>query len=325
MKTIVENKNSKAPSEFNAVPVTPSHREGYEEPHKPITSSVYCFEDFIEKEKNEPKAIIENILYQNTLNLVCGSPKVGKSTFIRWFIKSICDGTEFLGYKTRKSNVLYLPLDEPSWMVAKNLKKMKSKFSGLVISKFESSKDPIGDIESICLNHKIEVVVVDLISKLEKIPDTSNYSYVDSLLLKYRKLSDKLGVSFVFLHHASKSNQNSALGSQSFEGSVDNIIYLTSKTIGKTTKYYFSTKGRVEILSKKEIIYNKEEGSLFLANEGIAFKLTMLRKENPEISGSEIAKKLGIRKAEALKLVKSTQGITEKDFIEQDEVVDEND
>jgi AAA domain len=57
--------------------------------------------------RTRPQPFLENLIYPGSLLILAGSPKAGKSTFLRHALQAITTGKEFCGLKTRLATVLY--------------------------------------------------------------------------------------------------------------------------------------------------------------------------------------------------------------------------
>ena len=87
------------------------HRFSFqEEPKKkePIIITAVSVEDYCREAPKEFPYIIKGILYNQTSNMLMGSIKAGKTTYILAAIKNILCGQDFIGQPTKPTNILYV-------------------------------------------------------------------------------------------------------------------------------------------------------------------------------------------------------------------------
>lgn len=295
------------PIETKAVPVPPFLKETAEEPplieNFGVPSKVYTGKEFLENSQNNLIPIVDNLIYEKTLNMVVGRAKGGKSTFSRYLMKCVLDNEKFLAHKTESCKVLYLPLDEPAALIKIGLSKVNiEKLDDLHITKLEGDQNDLEQIVKICQHVGIKLVVVDLISKIMDVEDSNKYTEVSRCLRKFRDISEEFNIAFVFLHHSTKANPKSVLGSQSIAGAMDNIIYITDSG----GKYFYESDGRFDNIEPTEIVLNPDNNHLMLHElTGLSDEEAVLHvvQENTELSKSAIAKMVRKNKAKTLALV----------------------
>src|SRR3954447_3143390 len=56
----------------------------------------------------EPEWLVPRLLAPNHLTILWGAKKLGKTTLITWLLKTLEDGTPFLGLSTKKSKAVWL-------------------------------------------------------------------------------------------------------------------------------------------------------------------------------------------------------------------------
>jgi RecA-family ATPase len=268
-----------------------------------VASKVYTAREYIANTSINLVPIVESLIYEKTLNMVVGRAKGGKSTFIRYLIKCVADGDDFLNHATSPAKILYLPLDEPAALIKIGIQKVNiENLDDIHITKLEESNDDLDHIVKICLEGEIKLVVVDLISKIMDVEDTNKYGEVSKSLRRFREISDEHNISFIFLHHSTKSNPKSVLGSQSIAGAMDNIIYITDND----GKYFYESEGRFENIEKTEILLNPDNNHLSVHElHGLTEEEAILHviEANEELSKNAAAKLVKRSKEKTLKLI----------------------
>lgn len=227
-----------------------------------ITSTVLTGQNFIAQDGDQPVPIVDNLIYERTLNVLVGPPKAGKSTVTRNIIKCIVDTVPFLNQYATPCTVLYIPADEPTFLCKQSLRKMNiQNLDTVLITRLEESTSPLADILKICKESNVKLVVIDLMVKAVKFTESNTYEAVMEAFRPFREAAEEYGIAFLFLHHSPKSNQQSVLGSQAIAGVMDNIMYLT---IGKEKSRFFETDGRFSTIEKVELLLNDETDTIIV-------------------------------------------------------------
>lgn len=114
---------------------------------------------------------IEQILKgEGKISLLSGAPKSGKSTLALNFAKCIASGTPFLGFKTRKSSVLYISLDSEVDTISQKINAMNVQ-SDLNLYFITDIYIQLGNDDDLNLNEDIPTLLEVLEAALSKIND----------------------------------------------------------------------------------------------------------------------------------------------------------
>ncbi|MEQ1723678.1 MAG: AAA family ATPase [Pseudobdellovibrio sp.] len=268
-----------------------------------INSKLKTLKDFMNDPEVKLTSIVEKLIYEGTVNMFVGAPKGGKSTAIRDLIRAIVDGESFLGLKTTPCKILYIPLDEPPALLKENLLKLRIKNpENVLVTRLEETVDPFGDVEKICRETGIKLVVIDLMTKFTGIENLNDYSEGSEFTQKFRNLADRLNVAFILVHHSTKSDSKSALGSSAYEGSADNIAYFSrTKACGS-----FQTKGRFTEIPSTRIYLDPETNHLRvdkLQHLDLEECILLVLEDGTELSKTAIQNKVKRNKNDVLNAV----------------------
>lgn len=192
------------------------------------------------------KFIIEDFLPQG-LSILAGSPKIGKSWFSLWLCLQVAEGKNVWDFETRKSDVLYLCLEDSFARIQNRLFKITedappSLHFAVISNKLKAGLET--QIENFISSHENTKFIV--IDTLQKVRDNSSSAssmygrdYEDIDILK--NLADKFQISILLIHHLRKANDNDPInmisGSTGITGSADtNFVLQKDKRIGNIAK-----------------------------------------------------------------------------------------
>lgn len=191
--------------------------------------------------------IVENFLHPKTLTMVYSPPANFKSLIIEDLSLSVAKGTEFMGLKTKKQNVLYCDGENADLIVKERLlkfckgKRFKRKPQNFFILKNgilmdEKKNVHLGflmGLEKAIEKHKIKLLVFDTMHRFA-FYDENRADDINMLYTKvFKHLIDNYGITIVFLHHSKKDG--GYRGSGDFLGMVD-VSYKVIRN-GKTDKF----------------------------------------------------------------------------------------
>ena len=197
--------------------------------------------------------VVENFLPLG-LMLLGAPPKSYKSYMCLDMALSICQGLDFLGFKTQKHGVLYLDLEStkrrPKTRIEQILKGKKAPNNLYIATESEIlGKGFEEQIESAIKEHPdIKVVIVDVFKKIRpagtKNKDGYDRDYEDYGRVK--SVSDKLGIVIVLVTHTTKMKCendpfNELTGSSGTMGSIDvAMVIKKEKRDDETAKLYIT-------------------------------------------------------------------------------------
>jgi hypothetical protein len=156
--------------------------------------------------------------------------RAGKTTFVLWMMRSILDGTPFLGWPTRRARVIYVT--ELTRQVfrdfAKNAGLVRRGDDLLVLFREDFGDTPWPEIVAMCRQDGYDLVVIDTIGKLSGIRDENDAASWRDVLTPLQDLAAS-GRAVVLLRHDRKGGGevgDSGRGSSQASGDVDVILAL---------------------------------------------------------------------------------------------------
>ena len=190
-----------------------------------------------EMRKNSTKKdfIVDNLMKSNGLYCLVARPKVGKSLLALQLANAIATGTNFLGFRTSPSPVLYISTEMNFSQILDRIDKMKLEFND---DNFRLKEQEMNERKLNLMDLQIEFqefsndlkgrfVVIDMFSgiDLNNGYDLNNYQDMGQVVIpKFRELCKKYNFTILLIHHLNKNN--TSLGSTAIDGSVDGKITL---------------------------------------------------------------------------------------------------
>ena len=203
----------------------------------------------------EPVEYLVDGLLTPGLYILGGSPKVGKSWMALQLCLAVCGGGAFLGRATRKSEVLYLALEDgPQRLHSRALRLADTAPEGLHLCHRAA---PIGQglerqIEAQLAEYPhIRLVVLDTLQKVRCVNGSGmSYSsdYEDAGILK--ALADRNGICLLVIHHLRKMADddpfNRLSGTNGLAGAADGTLILMRNTRQDGTATLYATGRDIE-------------------------------------------------------------------------------
>ena len=190
-----------------------------------------------EMRKNSTKKdfIVDNLMKSNGLYCLVARPKVGKSLLTLQLANSIATGTNFLGFRTSPSPVLYISTEMNFSQILDRIDKMNLEFDD---DNFRLKEQEINERKLNLMDLQLEFqefsndlngrfVIIDMFSGIDMNNDYDLNNYQDMgqyVIPKFRELCKKYNFTILLIHHLNKNNKS--LGSTAIDGSVDGIITL---------------------------------------------------------------------------------------------------
>lgn len=198
--------------------------------------------------------LVEGLLAPG-LYFLGGSPKVGKSWLALQLCLAICRGDSFLGFHTRKSEVLYLALEDgPQRLHARALHLTEEAPSGLHLC---GHAPLIGQgleqqLDQMLADHpNIRLVIIDTLQKVRMVAGANasyGNDYQDAAALK--ELADRCNVCLLVIHHLRKMPDedpfNRLSGTNGLTGAADGTIILIRQKRQKGTALLTATGRDIE-------------------------------------------------------------------------------
>lgn len=285
-----------------------------------------------EMRKNSTKKdfIVDNIMKSNGLYCLVARPKVGKSLLALQLANAIATGTNFLGFRTSPSPVLYISTEMNFSQIIDRIDKMNLQFNDenfrLKEQEINERKLNLLDLQlefqEFSYNLKGKFVIIDMFSGIDMNNgyDLNNYQDMGQYVIpKFRELCKKYNFTILLIHHLNKNNKS--LGSTAIDGSVDGIITLKLDQNLKN-KILFSYESRdyesIEFVLKRNenLIFEKSEtDSNDLNTNLLVFLNYAIRQKEFSFTISEITGKLNLQIVPSVfgKLLKSNLDNLEKE------------
>lgn len=171
----------------------------------------------------------------NGLYCLVARPKVGKSLLALQLANAIATGTNFLGFRTSPSPVLYISTEMNFSQILDRINKMNLEFDD---DNFRLKEQEINERKLNLMDLQLEFqefandlkgrfVIIDMFSGIDMNNgyDLNNYQDMRQYVIpKFRELCKKYNFAILLIHHLNKNNKS--LGSTAIDGSVDGIITL---------------------------------------------------------------------------------------------------
>lgn len=183
--------------------------------------------------------LVDDILMDVGVSMLCAKPKTGKSTLLRQLAVAVAEGNSFLGKSVKCSDVLYLNLEGPLGVVQQHLKKLGYTERRGKIHVVHETMPCRGEHglqrleQTIKTLPELKLVIVDPAMKLLRLIDSDKYDEVVLAIEKLEQLAKVYGLHLMFSTHGKKRNGDdvgdSPIGSTGFRGGTDTNIYLSKQ------------------------------------------------------------------------------------------------
>ena len=181
-------------------------------------------------------ALVDGLLLEVGVSMLCAKPKTGKSTLGRQLAVSVAEGQDFFGKATLCGDVLYLALEGPLGVVQQHLKKLGHSGKHGTIHVVHGHTPFDGELglarleETLKSLPKLRLVIVDPASKLLRLLDPDKAEDVGPAIEKLEMIAKRHQLHLMFLTHAKKKVTDdagdAAIGSTSFRGGTDTNIFM---------------------------------------------------------------------------------------------------
>lgn len=174
------------------------------------------------------------------VTVLSSAPKVGKSALIGLVSGAIADEEEVLGFKTTRSGVLYLDLQQNPMFAKQRWSKILSYQPSNLYTAFEWKPMDKGGLDHIkqflSVKPEIGVVIIDTLAEFWPLDDSgggSMYRNEARVMKTFRRLSDDFGLSVILIHHETKNDNykgtvvKRAGGTFGITGGADAVLSLS--------------------------------------------------------------------------------------------------
>lgn len=196
-------------------------------------------EQLLDKDLGEIAFVVDKLLPVG-LNLLAGSPKVGKSWFALWLSIQIAKGEKVLGFETNAATVLYLALEDNEIRIQNRLLEITEDAPSEVHFCTEIFKLG-GDLETRIKNfiteqEKTKLIIIDTLQTVRASTESS-YANDYSDLLNIKNIAYEYQISILLIHHFRKQKDgdvfNQITGSTGLQGVVDTMFTMTQARRGE--------------------------------------------------------------------------------------------
>ena len=163
--------------------------------------------------------LVDDVCYDQGVDLFFGDAKVGKSTWLRQLAHCVQTGEDFLGKNVKKGDVLYLSFDEYIGQV--KLHRYTANLYSDVAVFFDNAIDAehnFSNLTTLMEERKPKLVIIDTLTRFVKTKndDLDNYSIMSDHLEKFSNISNAYKCLIILVHHTNKQSH----GSKSYNGST---------------------------------------------------------------------------------------------------------
>lgn len=194
-------------------------------PRKPVVSIA----ELVGEPEETVRYIVDGLLPSGATSLLCGKPKVGKSTLARSIALAVARGEPVLGRQTTRTPVLYLVLEEKRAEVARWFRTAGVTDEPLWVFIGTEVEDPLAFFAAEARQRGVGLVIVDPLHALLKSGDINDYSRVNEAIKPLVEVA-RTGLHLMFVHHMGKGERSGGdrvLGSTALFGAVDALITMT--------------------------------------------------------------------------------------------------
>jgi hypothetical protein len=175
--------------------------------------------------------LVEGLLRESGIMVLSARPKVGKSELARNLAKAVATGTEFLGRRCRKGQVVWVGLEEPVSHLQERIEVHGLLGLGIQWVVQPPAGDEAAWLRQVVEQHRPDLIIIDTIARLLRIEDINHYSEVARATQIMLDLRSQYGVGFCAIHHNNRAD--STLGSVQWEAFCDSIMLLTRSPEGE--------------------------------------------------------------------------------------------
>jgi RecA-family ATPase len=283
-------------------------------------NKVYSLSDMIADQEAAPVDIIgHGVLPRESVLMIVGRQKVGKSLFVTNLALHLVAGREFLSFPVDKpQRVLYLTAEGGYYMLRERARKMAQSL-GLAheeLRRFDAVPYP-----DVCMNGaeipealktmieetEPDVVIIDPLVKFHN-SDENSAKEMSAVLRGLRKLTADYGVSVVLVHHQGKGENGNVRGSSAISGEYDSCMMLSKeKNSSHSVKVGFELR-HAEAPRPFDVQLDGDSLTFQLAGQtaAVPFLLVDGPKRKKELV-AQIRKETGLSKSSAYDLIKAQE------------------
>lgn len=254
-------------------------KEGYTngEGHYPI--SIQSVDQLVKENQNEQIWLIHKLVPVQSVTFICGYPKSFKTWFALDLAVSLSRGGRFLGYRVRKSKVVYWQQELSNATISDRFRMMcrgepngnlyHVPFTGRGLMNLLNPKHQ-DMIEKFIQTNRPDVIVIDPLVQFLGSCDENSNTNIQSITNFCNSMKVNYGVSWIIIHHARKSydfkdgtdrrvSLNSLRGASSLGGWGDAYFFLNNPKVNPlvTVEIDFTLR-HAEALPMMRLILNRK-------------------------------------------------------------------
>ena len=220
-----------------------------------IKELTYITAEELQNKELPPVVFYIDKLIPQGLNIICSSPKMGKSWLALDLCLSVSRGLPFLGFNTIKSSCLYLALEDSHNRLKDRTEKLLNgkKAPSNFIYVIDSNNVDNGLVDQLDNFLKkfpdIKLIIIDTLQKVRgESKNTNAYAQDYKELSKIKSFADNKGLCIILIHHLKKGNETNDVfdrvsGTNGITGTADTTFVLSKKN-RNDTETYLSVVGR---------------------------------------------------------------------------------
>lgn len=252
-----------------------------------------------------PPPIIKGFLGSG-LQILAGSPKIGKSFFVLRLAYQVAQGNAMFDYQTNKCGVLYLALEDKFHRLQKRLSRMfdVDVAPGLQLAVAANSienglEEQLADF--IAAYPDVRLVIIDTMQKIRsKAEEQLSYARDYSIGTRLKAIADKHNICLLVVHHTRKQNADDVFekisGTNGLFGSADGAMILdkaerTSSIATLTVSGRDNSDLQLTLkFNRSRCIWELVKNNTYTANEPrnplLEAVAKLVSKQNPKWSGT---------------------------------------
>jgi hypothetical protein len=287
----------------------PGYRDQHEHArsHAPLPPDLKTVAAFMAEQEARAaqKALIQDLAHEGETVLIVGRAMSGKSTIACALVRCFRREEPFLGRCVRKAQVGYLALERNGAAVARLFERW-----GLDDVMFTEEVPPMHlpavaqYLEQQITKHRLEVLVVDHLQNLIRVPDANDYAAVSNALEPFATLARRSNCLLILLHHLPKTRREDGeidvMGSEAYRGAADLLVELTRvagrhfiRADGRSGRFLGRTIVGIHLDTGEAIGVDATEADRLDAEDAI---LKHLAEAKEPITATQIRKTLQLRK-----------------------------
>ncbi len=193
-----------------------------------------CLSTLLGEDMPEVEWLWEPFIPAHRSTLLSAYLKTGKSTLVYGILSAIAKGIPFMGYPTRKTNILLLAVEEHRQDIALRfgtygIEKDSAEANSIHVHIGALESMPTPELEAFIKNHQIGLIVVETISRLLNVSDENSNSLVQNAFEPWLRLAQRHDSAILVVHHNNKGETQdvrSIRGASSYGAMVEQIIVM---------------------------------------------------------------------------------------------------